>query len=87
VHRLFKIIDQTARATGDSPRWNSQTQATMFVVMVIAARVLLRVSSDVAPLIAGLALRAATVLPLFQAQRVANLANGRSFVDVDAWID
>lgn len=55
--------------------------------MVITARVTLRLSSDGAPLIAGLALSAATVLPLFAAQRVANQANGRSLDDGDTWID
>jgi hypothetical protein len=87
VHRLFKIIDQTARATGVTPRWNAQSQATMYVVMVLVARVILRLSSETAALAAGLALSAAAVLPLLAAQRVVNLANGRTLDDAETWID
>jgi hypothetical protein len=87
AHRLFKLIDQTARATGASPRWNSQSQATMYVVLVIVARLILQLGSDgIAALVTSVALSAATVLPLVEAQRVANLANGRS-LDTDTWID
>lgn len=87
AHRLFKIIDQTARATGASPKWNAQSQATMYVALVIVGRLILRLGSDgTAALVTGVALSAATVLPLVEAQRVANLANGRSLA-ADTWID
>jgi hypothetical protein len=87
AHRLFKIIDQTARATGASPRWNSQSQATMYVSLMIAGRVIMRLGSDAtAALVTGLVVGAASVLPLLEAQRVANQANGQSLA-ADTWID
>lgn len=86
VHRLFKRIDQTARATGASPRWKPDTQATMYVLMVIIARVILRLDSGSTGLLVGIVLSAAAVIPLVEAQRVANLANGHS-LDGETWID
>ena len=86
AHRLFKRIDRMARATGVSPRWKPETQATMYVVMVLAARLILRLDAGSTGLVAGFALSAAAVMPLLEAQRVANLANGRT-LDVETWID
>jgi len=86
VHKLFKIIDQTARATGITPQWNAASQATMYVVIVIVARVVTRLSDTGVGLLAGLGLVGLAVIPLLSAQRVANQANGRA-LNADAWID
>jgi hypothetical protein len=85
AHKLFKRIDQIARAAGVSRSWKPDSQATMYVVLAIIANIVTRVEGSV-PLVAGLALSAATVLPLVEAQRVANLANGHS-LDTETWID
>jgi hypothetical protein len=83
VHRLFKVIDQTARATGVSTRWKHRSQATLYVLLVLVARVLSNLTSDVEAILVGIALNVASVFPLVAAQRVANLANGRPFLEDD----
>ena len=86
VHRLFKIIDQTARATGVSLEWRASSQATMYVMLVVVARVVSQLGSTNTSLIASLALFAFSVRPLWLAQRAANLANGRT-LNAEAWVD
>jgi hypothetical protein len=85
THRLFKGIDEGARAAGLSPAWNPGSQATTYVVLVLVSRSMLRADTDeMTALAVGLALLTASVLPLVAAQRVANLANDRpELVDED----
>ncbi|HYQ03410.1 MAG TPA: DUF4234 domain-containing protein [Polyangiaceae bacterium] len=86
VHKLFKMIDQTARATGITPKWDAASQATLYVIIVIVARVVTRLSDTGVTLLAGLGLVGAAVIPLWSAQRVANQANGRA-LNADSWIE
>jgi hypothetical protein len=80
THRLFRAIDQTARAAGFSPAWEPNGQATIYVVLLIGTRVLTRLDAFAGAgvmmgvLSAGLSL--AAVVPLLSAQRVANLVAG-----------
>ena len=78
VHRLFLTIDRAARASGTSPRWNPDSQATTYVGLVIASRLIGRIGSDqFTVLFVEIALVLASLLPLATAQQLANLANGR----------
>jgi hypothetical protein len=78
VFRLFKLIDTTARASGVSPNWNHGSQASLYFVVVFSSRILQNLSSGGLVLVVALAANAVSILPLVAAQRVANLANGRT---------
>ncbi|HYQ03412.1 MAG TPA: hypothetical protein VER96_32280 [Polyangiaceae bacterium] len=83
VHRLFKLIDETARATGVSTRWSPSTQATSYVMLVLGLRIFGSFAFGVESLVFQIAALVAIVIPLVAAQRVANLANGRTLLDED----
>jgi len=83
VHRLFKLIDQTARATGVSTRWSHSTQATSYVLLLLGLRVLGGFPSGSLSFVFHIAALFAISLPLVAAQRVANRANGRTLLDED----
>lgn len=76
VHRLFKAMDFSARASGFSPSWNAGSQATLFVLLSIVSWVADRGSSSVAGSLISFAFGIATILPIIAAQKVANLASG-----------
>jgi hypothetical protein len=76
VHRLFRAIDSSARASGFSPSWTANSQATLFVALSIVSWVLGRGSSGLAGSVVSMALGISTVLPTIAAQKVANLASG-----------
>ena len=79
VHQLFRVIDRGARRSGLSPAWSPGSQATTYLGLVLAARIIGRLTSDEeAGILVDFCLVVASVFPLATAQRVANLANGRS---------
>jgi|GEM_PF-2153558 len=78
VHRLFELIRNGARSSGMSRPWDARSQATLYVVLVLAARISGQIGSDqLAALVVSVGLTAASAMPLVAAQRVANLANRR----------
>jgi hypothetical protein len=79
VHRPFEAVDRGARATGIAPTWKHSAQVTSYALLVLASRVIERLSSDMQTTFA-IASNAMSLLPLVTAQRVANLANSRSVV-------
>jgi len=71
-----------ARATGLVPAWNHRAKATVLVLLMLFGRVTERFSSDFTTYgIIGIASLVASLVPLTAAQRVANRANGQSFLD------
>lgn len=84
VHQLFRVIDREARATGLSPTWKPGSQATIYVGLLFAARIIDRLGSDEMSGIAlAFCLSALSAAPLAVAQGIANLANGRTAIDED----
>jgi hypothetical protein len=84
VHRLFRVIDQGARAVGISPRWKPGSQATLFVLLVLAGRTLGNLGSDGQVIVVSLVINALSILPLVAAQRLANRANGQTLLEPEA---
>lgn len=76
VHRLFKAMDFSARSAGFSPSWSASSQATLFVGLSIVSWLADRGSSGVAGTVISVAFGVATILPIINAQKVANLASG-----------
>ena len=78
THSLFRIIDQAARGAGYSHAWNPSSQATLYVALVLGARVLgrLQTVSGEAELMSmiSIAITMTCLMPLMAAQKVINLA-------------
>lgn len=91
VHRLFRFIDGQARDAGDDPSWNPNTFATLYVVVVIGARVVGRLAGSGAGtpsfMISTLIALAGGVASLTTAQRVANRASGDPTGKANAGVD
>lgn len=79
THKLFRCIDVEAGRVKAAVRWSPDGMATLYVVLTIIANVLDRVSSTAVstPLaIVALACGLGAAYPLYEAQRVANVACG-----------
>jgi hypothetical protein len=80
VHRLFRALDNQAHEHGYTPGWNASGQARLYVCLGILSYLTRHFGSSgnastVSTLLAlGLALGG--VIPLFAAQKVANLVAG-----------
>lgn len=80
AHSLFRDIDGVARQNGHQPAWSPGNIATWFVVITLAGYAAERLGALVDPDgIVGAVVSLGSILavvPLLQAQRVANLACG-----------
>jgi hypothetical protein len=77
--QLFKSIDVQARQAGHHTTWNPSTNAAVYIVLVVGARLASRFDRSDDPTLLGLvtlAVGLAAVLPVVTAQKVANLAAG-----------
>jgi len=84
VHRLFEMIDRGARATGLSPTWRPESQATAYVGLVIGARILGQLpSSTLTPAVFEIVLSITSALPLAAAQKLANQSSSAAALEVD----
>jgi hypothetical protein len=75
VHRLFKQIDVVTREEGFSPSWKPGEQATLFIVLLLGGCLLGNVGGIPGTLL-DLGVSLASVVPLAEAQKCANLASG-----------
>lgn len=80
THRLFRALDGEAHGRGYAPGWNANGQATLYVGLAIASYLSSRLSDSANAgtvfLLLSLGLGLASAVPLFAAQKVANLAAG-----------
>jgi hypothetical protein len=80
AHRLFRALDVEAHEHGYAPGWNANSQATLYVSLAIVSSLTFRLSNSVNAgtvfLLLSLGLGLASAVPLFAAQKVANLAAG-----------
>jgi len=78
VHRLFEFIDARLGRAGKSTGWKARSQATAYVILMVATYMVDRANPGTSMLISLLisAVSFVTMLPLLAAQRAINLAEG-----------
>ncbi|HYJ11149.1 MAG TPA: hypothetical protein VEX18_19135 [Polyangiaceae bacterium] len=80
THQLFRAIDTQAHERGYAPGWNANGQATLYVGLAVASYITGRFNDaanvGTALVLLSLGLALAGTVPLFAAQKVANLVAG-----------